>query len=89
MTDKYVMAHVGAEAVLAPVSASTADMSKITSVNSTGATILDLLTEGRDFGCTVAELVETFGEENREAVERDAKEFVSKMLSQGVIENAD
>lgn len=86
MTDRYVMAHVGTEVVLAPISASTADMSKITSVNSTGAEILDLLMAGNDFGGTVARLVETYGEENRKAVEGDARAFVGKMLSQGVIE---
>lgn len=89
MTDKYVMAHVGDEAVLAPVSASTADMGKITSVNSTGSEILDLLMAGHDFGGTVAKLVDLYGEENRDAVERDARAFVGKMLSQGVIETAD
>lgn len=89
MTDRYVMARVGTEAVLAPVSASTADMSKITSVNSTGAEILDLLMAGHDFGGTVAKLVEMYGEENRKAVEDDARAFVGKMLSQGVIETTE
>lgn len=89
MTDRFVMAHVGTEVVLAPVSSSTADMRRITSVNSTGAEILDLLTEGRSFHDMVEELVAEFGEENREAVENDARKFVSKMLSEGVIEIAD
>ena len=89
MTDRYVMAHVGNEVVLAPVSASTADMGKITSVNSTGAEILDMLMAGHDFSGTVAKLAEQYGDENREAVERDAKAFIGKMLSQGVIEGAE
>lgn len=86
LTDKFVMAHVGADIVLAPISASTADMGRVTSVNSTGAHILDSLVAGCDFGATVDALVERYGEENRAAVERDARAFVGKMLTEGVIE---
>lgn len=85
VTDKFVMAHVGGDIVLAQISASTADMGKVTSVNSTGADILDSLVAGRDFQGTVNSLVERFGEENRAAVERDTRAFIGKMLSQGII----
>lgn len=85
-TDKFVMAHVGGEIVLAPISASTADMGKVTSVNSTGASILDSLMAGNDISATVDALVERFGEENRDALNRDVRNFASKMLIQGVIQ---
>lgn len=88
LTDRFIMARVGDEAVLARVSASAADLGSLTALNRTGAAILDALKEGCDVGGAVERLVDRYGEESREAVERDARAFIGQMLSQGVIEPA-
>lgn len=44
LTDNFVMSHVGAETVIAPISGSTADMGKLTAINPTECRHLGRLT---------------------------------------------
>lgn len=85
LTDNFVMSHVGAETVIAPISGSTADMGKLTAINPTGADILEGLREGLGFDGVVNKIMMLYGVTDRQIVEQDATAFINKMIKAGVV----
>ena len=85
LTDRFVMSHVGAETVLAPVSDSTADMGQLVTINPTGADILDGIREGLDFGGIVNKIMMLYEVSDRQSVEGDVAKFINRMTERGVV----
>ncbi len=85
LTDNFVMSHVGAETVIAPISGSTADLGKLTAINPTGADILEGIREGLGFDGVVNKIMMLYGVADRQIVEQDATAFINKMLKAGVV----
>ncbi len=85
LTDKFVMSHVGAETVIAPIASSTADLGKLTAINPTGADILEGIREGHDFDGIVNKIMMLYGMTDRQLVEQDTTTFINKMIEAGVV----
>lgn len=89
LSDGFAISHIGEEIIIVPISSSTADMGRLTTLNGTGACILNSLTQGRDIGGAVDDIMERYAVADRRTVENDVRSFIAKMVSCGALVASD
>lgn len=83
----YVLNDICGEKVLVPIVNSVAQMDFIYTLNSTGAFILEHITEATDTETIVDLLLENF-ETDRATAEADVCEFLNEMVAKGYVRTA-
>ena len=83
----YVLNDICGEKVLVPIVNSVAQMDFIYTLNSTGAFILEHITEATDTETIVDMLLENF-ETDRTTAEADVSEFLNEMVAKGYVRTA-
>ncbi len=85
LSDSYIVSHVGEETLLVPISASTADMGRLRSLNNTGAAIMDCAVKGMGVGEIVDFIAAQYNAADRVAVGRDVTRFLVQMVESGAL----
>ena len=85
--NNYVLNDICGEKVLVPIVNSVAQMDFIYTLNSTGAFILEHITEATDTETIVDMLLENF-ETDRTSAEADVSEFLNEMVAKGYVRTA-
>lgn len=85
--NNYVLNDICGEKVLVPIVNSVAQMDFIYTLNSTGAFILEHITEATDTETIVDLLLENF-ETDRTTAEADVSEFLNEMVAKGYVRTA-
>lgn len=85
--NNYVLNDICGEKVLVPIVNSVAQMDFIYTLNSTGAFILEHITEATDTETIVDMLLENF-ETDRTTAEADVSEFLNEMVAKGYVRTA-
>lgn len=85
--NNYVLNDICGEKVLVPIVNSVAQMDFIYTLNSTGAFILEHITEATETETIVDLLLENF-ETDRTTAEADVSEFLNEMVAKGYVRTA-
>ncbi|SKC24015.1 Coenzyme PQQ synthesis protein D (PqqD) [Alkalitalea saponilacus] len=85
-SDNFVTRKVGDEMVLVPLVRSVADMTRVITLNETGATILELLDGETTLNMVATKLFEAFDVEMT-VLQRDLESFMTEAIEKDIIED--
>lgn len=84
-SERVVTRRVGNEMVIVPLVNSVADMTKVLTLNETGAAIIEALDGQRTISQVEAQLISVFDVES-DILAADLQNFINDALSKGIIE---
>lgn len=84
-SEKVVVRKVGNEMVIVPLVNSVADMTRVLTLNETGAAIIEALDGQRTISQVEAQLISVFDVES-DILAADLQNFINDALSKGIIE---
>ena len=84
-SEKVVVRKVGNEMVIVPLVNSVADMTKVLTLNETGAAIIEALDGQRTISQVEAQLISVFDVQS-DILAADLQNFINDALSKGIIE---